>query len=97
MRTIRRGVLVVVALLALAYLADDLTVRYRLTRGRAEAVDEVSMYYATRLKNRSIEIFYDRPVTESCVRALFPHLGLAPCWYLRRQPVKLVRAIPPLA
>ena len=92
---ITRGMFAIAALLALAYLADDLAVRYRLTRGRADALEEVSMYYATRLKNRSIEIFYDRPVTETCVRALFPHLGHAPCWYLRRHTVKFVHALPP--
>lgn len=81
---------VVVALAVLVYVVDDLAVRYRLTKSRADALDEVSMYYATRLKNRSIEIFYNRPVTETCVRSLFPHLGHPPCWYLRRHPVKLV-------
>jgi hypothetical protein len=91
MRAIVRGILVITALLVLTFVVDDLTVRYRQSRG-ADALDEVSIYLGTRLKNRTIEIFYDRPVTETCVRALFPHLGHTPCWYLRRHPVKLVRA-----
>ena len=91
MRAIARGILVVAALVVLTYVVDDLAVRYRLSRGGTDALDEVSIYIGTRLKNRTIEIFYNQPVTETCVRALFPHLGHAPCWYLRRHPVKLVR------
>lgn len=91
MFVIVRGLVVVAALLALTYVIDDLAVRYRLTRHVADdPLDTVSLYYATRLKNGTIEIFYTEPVTETCVRSLFPHLGLAPCWYLRRQHVKLV-------
>ena len=89
-----RAVVVVAALLAVAYVVDDLAIRYRLAQG--DALGEVSLYYATRLKNRTIEIFYDRPVVETCVRALFPHLGHAPCWYLRRHTVKLVHTLPPI-
>lgn len=81
-----RGILVVIALPVLIYVGDDLVVRYR----SAAALDEVSVYLGTRLKNRTVEIFYNRPVTETCVRALFPHLGHRPCWYVRRHPVKLV-------
>jgi hypothetical protein len=93
---IARGLLVIAALLALVYVVDDLAVRYRLTRGSAyDPLDAVSVYYATRLKNKAIEIFYHEPVTETCVRALFPHLGHAPCWYLRRHTVRLVRAVFP--
>jgi len=96
MRAITRGLLIAAALLVLTYVVDDLSVRYRLRGDGTDALDEVSVYYGTRLKNRSIEIFYNRPMTETCVRALFPHLGRTPCWYLRRHPVKLVRAVPPI-
>ena len=95
MTMIARGLFVVVALLAVGYVVDDLALRYRLTRGSADdPLDVVSVYYATRLKNKSIEIFYNRPVNETCVRAFFPHLGHAPCWYLRRHTVKQIGAVP---
>ena len=81
-----RFLLVVVALPVLVYVGDDLVVRYR----SAAALDEVSVYLGTRLKNRTVEIFYTRPVTETCVRALFPHFGQRPFCYVRRHPVKLV-------
>ena len=96
MAMIARGLVVVAALLALVYVVDDLAVRYRLTRGSADdPLDVVSVYYATRLKHTSIEIFYNQPVNETCVRAVFPHLGHVPCWYLRRHTVKQVGAVLP--
>ena len=93
---IARALFVIAAFLVFVYVVDDLAVRYRLTRGSAnDPLDAVSVYYATRLKNKTIEIFYHQPVTETCVRALFPHLGHAPCWYLRRHTVRLVHAVLP--
>ena len=73
-----------VAVPIVVYVADALAVRFRMP------LDEVTIYYATRLKNGKVEIFRDTPQRELCVRALFPHLGHAPCWYLRRQAVRLV-------
>ena len=71
-------------------------VRYRVLRGNADgALDVVPVYYATRLKNKSLEIFYNQPVSETCVRAMFPHLGHPPCWYLRRHTVKQVGTVIP--
>jgi len=96
MAMIARGLVVIAALLALVYVVDDLAVRYRLARGGADApLDVVPVYYATRLKNKSIEIFYNQPVNETCVRAFLPHLGHAPCWYLRRHTVKQVGVVLP--
>jgi hypothetical protein len=83
-----RGALVIVALLALVYVGDDLWVQYRMAR--ASALDTVTVYYATKLKNGQLEIYYHQPVTEVCVRAMFPHLGHNPCWYVRRQTVKVI-------
>ena len=75
----------------LVYVADDLSVRYRMTLRRAnDPLDTVTLYVATKLKNGQVEIFYNQPVTEVCVRALFPHLGHTPCWYVRRATLKLV-------
>ncbi len=91
-RLVILGVLVAVTTAGgLAYVVDDLSVRYRMTRNRAnDPLDTVTLYIATKLKNGQLEIFYNQPVTEVCVRALFPHLGHRPCWYVRRTPLKLV-------
>jgi hypothetical protein len=57
------------------------------------ALDSVRMerLYAIALKNGRTEYELDAQqpeVTVTCVRALFPHLGYSPCWYLRRNSQK---------
>ena len=88
-RLLRRAILGVLAAIVLApvlaYVADDLWVR-----ARSHPLDTVTLYVATKLKNGQVEIFYNQPVTETCVRSLFPHRGHRPCWYVRRSPIKLV-------
>jgi hypothetical protein len=56
----------------------------------APAIETLTFYVATPLKNGKVEVFYDQPQTEICVRALFPHGGRRPCWYARRQPIHRV-------
>jgi hypothetical protein len=88
-RIIRRTILSVLATLvlgpALVYAADDL-----LVRARREPTETVTVYVATKLKNGQLEIFYNQPVSETCVRSLFPHGGRRPCWDVRRSPLKVV-------
>jgi hypothetical protein len=35
-------------------------------------------------KNRSTEFLVGDLQDQTCVNALFPHLGYSPCWYLSR-------------
>jgi hypothetical protein len=47
--------------------------------------------YAIPLKNGATEYELDArqpKETVKCVRALFPHLGYSPCWYLRQNSQK---------
>jgi len=58
--------------------------------------------YAIPLKNGRTEYELDArqpEVTVSCVRALFPHQGYPPCWYVRRNSQKPIpmMVIPPMA
>jgi len=85
----RRAILVIAAALTLLvvlpavfYLGDALVLRYRLEQGGGK--ETMTVYFATRLKSGKIEVFTDRPQTEVCGHALFPHFGLRPCWYVRR-------------
>ena len=91
------------ALLALLYAGD-----YAVVRARAEfprlgsAYDSVQMVrlYAIPLKNGRTEYELDArqpQVRLTCVRALFPHLGYQPCWYLRRnsqKPIPMIILLP---
>jgi hypothetical protein len=72
----------IVALPAAVYVGDALVLRYRLGRGGGQ--ETLTVYFATRLKSGKLEVFTDRPQTEVCARALFPHFGYRPCWYVRR-------------
>jgi hypothetical protein len=81
-RLVLPALVVLVALPALVYAADAGVLRYRLARGGGR--ETLTVYFATRLKSGKVEIFTDRPQTEICARALFPHFGYRPCWYVRR-------------
>jgi hypothetical protein len=85
----RRIVLIVTAALAvlvglplLLYLGDALVLSRRLAGGGGS--ERLTVYFATRLKSGKLEIFTDRPQSEVCAKALFPHFGYRPCWYVRR-------------
>jgi hypothetical protein len=85
----RRIVLVVAAVVALLvglplllYLGDALVLSRRLAGGGGR--ETLTVYFATRLKSGKLEIFTDRPQSEICAKALFPHFGYRPCWYVRR-------------
>jgi hypothetical protein len=80
------GVVAVVAavilLTAVLYIADAVVLRQRLAGGGGR--ETLTVYLGTRLKSGKVEIFTDRPQTEVCAHALFPHFGYRPCWYVRR-------------
>jgi hypothetical protein len=88
---LRRLLIGALAMLAILYVGDDLSVRHRMAhRKNGNPLEEVTYYYATMLKNGRVEVFYDQPETEVCVHALFPHLGHRPCWYATRHTVHRV-------
>ena len=82
----------VVALVALGvfYAVEDLRFRYVGPASAGSQTETLTFYYSTRLKNGREQVFYDQPQTEVCVRAVFPHGGRRPCWYARREPVRVV-------
>ena len=94
-----RMLLSLAVLPTLLYIGDYGVVRLRAAYPRlGPAFDSVRMarLYAIPLKNGKTEFELDAQqpqVTVPCVRALFPHLGYSPCWYLRRnsqQPIPMV-------
>jgi hypothetical protein len=90
-RFFKRLLLVCVVVLAVVYASDYLFLRIRIAATFAgEPYETVTIYEATATKNGRVEIFFDRPLPEVCVRSLFPHLGHTPCWYLNRSHIKLI-------
>lgn len=87
----RALLIVAVVLPAAVYLCDSLWVEYRMRNPSAgAALGAVTFYYATPLKSGRVEIFFDQPQTEVCVRSLFPHAGHRPCWLVTPNHVKTV-------
>jgi hypothetical protein len=76
---------------ALVYAGDWLAAAVR-----PHPFDTLVFFLATPLKNGRVEVFYDQPQTEVCVRALFPHFGRRPCWYARRQRIHYAGAKMPV-
>jgi hypothetical protein len=85
----KRSGIAAVALFVVTYACDYALLRYKMnTNGGAAALGTVTSYYGTALKNGKMEIFTDQPQVESCVHSLFPHVGLRPCWYARRNTLR---------
>ncbi|MFZ3332484.1 MAG: hypothetical protein WA197_17750 [Candidatus Acidiferrales bacterium] len=87
----KRAVVAVLASLVIVYACDYGLLRFRMSRTNgAGALGTVTSYYGTALKDGKLEIFTDQPQTETCVRSLFPHSGMRPCWYASRNNVKTI-------
>jgi hypothetical protein len=79
-------VLAVCAVAALAYVIDYAQIQYRAWRNQnAFGTVQVDVYYAVKEKaNKTEYMFPQQAETQTCVHALFPHMGFSPCWYLTR-------------
>ena len=79
------AVLSLVAVILVLYVVDSLLLRLKL-RNPANAFGTVTVrrYYAVPQKSGKYEFLYADPQDQTCVHALFPHLGDQPCWYLVR-------------
>lgn len=87
----KRGVVAILALLVIVYAGDYGLLRFKMSRNNgSSALGTVTSYYGTALKDGKLEIFTDQPQTETCVRSLFPHSGMRPCWYASRNNVKTI-------
>lgn len=81
-RKLTRAALYAIAILAIIFLADAVSLRLR--REPLASVN-VQRYYALHKNKQKPTFMFDEPETQTCVRSLFPHLGYPPCWYLRRR------------
>jgi hypothetical protein len=76
-----------VALAVLVYAGDYALFRYHTaTNHNPYGSVVVTHYYAVLQKNGKTAFTFDPPGPLTCVNALFPHAGFAPCWYLLRHP-----------
>jgi len=88
---------VLVALAAILYAGDFLWFEYRVRNSKSnDPLETVTFYYATAMKNGKVEVFYDQPQTQTCVRSIFPHNGRTPCWRFNRSGIQRISRIFPL-
>jgi hypothetical protein len=81
----------VVAVLVVIYLGDTLTVWLPLPPRRQQYGSvQIRRYYAMPLKGGRTEYGDAGTEQETCVRALFPHFGMRPCWYAARHNEKWI-------
>ena len=73
------------------FAGDYLVMRCRFAAHGVDSVTaHITTYDAALLKDSKYAVFSDQPQTETCVRSIFPWLGLNPCWYARRHEVKIL-------
>ncbi len=73
---------------AIVYVADYLSVAYRMAhRTKTDPLEttHVRPFYAVPLKNGRAELDFGDMAPQTCVHSLFPHFGYNPCWYTKRQ------------
>ena len=80
-----------VALVALFYVCEDAFLRYRVAHGgSAQVFENLTIYEAGAVKGGKLEYYFDQPQSETCVHAVFPHLGDPPCWYARKHSIRIL-------
>jgi hypothetical protein len=84
-RLLAVGVLAAIAITVLAYVVDYFVFRYRVAKNHQPYGQfTVYSYDAVAQKSGKTQFIFNPPEVQTCVNALFPHQGYAPCWYLRR-------------
>ncbi|HYL46313.1 MAG TPA: hypothetical protein VEU52_04755 [Candidatus Limnocylindrales bacterium] len=93
---LKRVLVAVAPVIVVSYGCDNLWIHWRM-RGAdtSRAMDRVTFYYSTTLKNGKSEIFFDQPQKEICSRSLYPQLGHRPCWYARRNNIVSIGSLAP--
>lgn len=85
---ILRWVLIAIAFAVIGtYLADYVSLRVRMghrTSTNPIEVLNIQPTYAVARKDGRAEFDFGDTERETCVHTLFPHMGYAPCWYVKR-------------
>jgi len=84
---LKRLLLFAITLTAIAYAGDFAWLRIRMLKpkpGNPFDTIHLERFYAISLKNGKYDFVAAPPEDRPCVKTLFPHGGLSPCWYVRR-------------
>jgi hypothetical protein len=92
LKCLKRALAGVLLLLLAVYVGDYMVSRIRIAKNfDPYGVVQVRRYYAVTMKNGKPDYFFEPPVEQTCVNALFPHFGYSPCWYLRRRATQQIK------
>ena len=83
----KRKLIIAVVLAGILYLADFLSVRFRIPARNSVGTVTVHTYYVVKLKNGRTEYDPTGPQGDqnvNCSNSILPQFGLKPCWYVRR-------------
>jgi hypothetical protein len=75
---------ILLAIAVLVWVLDWAVFTVRAARGSGFDTVQVEEYLSTALKGNKQEYDYMGTVPVTCARALFPHGGASPCWWVRR-------------
>ena len=69
----------------IAWTVDAIVFRFAVSSSR-QPFGQVTIYSyeAVEQKSGKTQLIFNPPEVRTCVHALFPHAGYAPCWYLQR-------------
>ncbi len=85
-RAVMFAVVGLIAAACLLYIGDYTRLRYKMARSSQPFGSvQVQSYYAVKLKDGKVEYFFNPPQMQQCSHSLFPQMGYAPCWYLKRK------------
>jgi hypothetical protein len=80
----KRKLIIAVVFVGILYLADFLSVRFRIPRRDSVGTVTVHTTYVVKLKNGRTEYDPADDQNVNCSNSVLPQFGLKPCWYLRR-------------
>jgi hypothetical protein len=90
-RRLSKSALVLCLSFVALFAGDYAVMRYRFAAHGVDAVTAKAVTYdAAMLRDSKFSVYYDQPHRETCVRAIFPWLGLEPCWYARHHSVRIL-------
>jgi hypothetical protein len=91
LRRLSNAGLFLAVLFIAVFAADYLVFRIRVAAHGVDSVSaKITTYDAALLKDNKLNVYFDQPQIQICVRSIFPWYGYDPCWYLQRHTVKVV-------
>lgn len=82
----QRFVLGLIALVVAVFVVDYVQLKAR----GAAGIGTIPLTVGTALKDGRVQIFTRDDQSESCVRSIFPHFGLNPCWYVKQNSTQII-------